>query len=402
MKYLDQDGKKILLGGQLGRGASATIFKDQRNSNRAIKIYNPAHLEKEPKLQKCLLKLMELSAQADFEIPLGGKMRSIGAFPRGLVTDEDKNLVGFIMDSFDGVNLTEIIYAKNATTAFYKYSVKGNAYQSQDHYNGWLDSFLYSNQGLRNRFILVYTLAQCYCKLNEIRAKSSCRRFELECLNFDCKPDNVLVRLENDQKSGKKLIIPFLLDLDNITLKTNLGSLGPSSPNVTPEYMAPEGPTSVYFDYYSIAIIFYQILIGIHPFEGIQGDSRFRDGTERSFFMKNRCFPGGQNRKYIRCSQEHQRFDKMPKSLRTLFCRALDAQNLSDRPTPREWQITMEAVLTDQALDFSTMFNLPVQAQKTSPLMAPRTPPDLSLPIFNTNIAQLLNSTRNKMSAIFS
>ena len=402
MRYLDDDGKTINLGGQIGKGASATIFRDKRNSNRAIKIYNPAYLSKHPNLRRRLLKLVELSAQADFEILLGGKMRSIGAFPKGLVTDEDKNLVGFIMDSFNGINLTEIIYAKNATTAFYKYSVKGNAYQGQDHYNGWMDSFLYSNQGLRNRFILAYSLAQCCSKLVEVRVKSSRRRFDLQCLNFDLKPCNILVRFENDRTSGKKLVIPFLLDLDNITLKTNLGTLGPSSPNVTPEYFAPEGPTSIYYDYYSLAIIFYQLFIGIHPFEGVQGDSRFRDGTERSFFMQNRCFPGGQNRKYLRCSQEHQRFEKLPKNIRALFCRALDAQNLSDRPSPREWQTNLQDVLTDKAVDFTAMFNLPVQGQKTSPFMAPRTPPVLSLPSINTNVAKLLNSTTNKMRAIFS
>ena len=178
--YLDQDGKRILLGNLIGRGASARIFRDQRNPNRAIKVYTSAHLLKEPHLKKCLLKLIELSAKADFHIPLGEKMRSIGAFPKGLITDEKKNLVGFLMDSFDhGVSLTEIIYATDPMTAFYKYSVNGNAYKGQDHYNGWIDSFLYSNQGLRNRFILVYTLAQCYCKLNEIREKSNGRRFDL-------------------------------------------------------------------------------------------------------------------------------------------------------------------------------------------------------------------------------
>ena len=401
MNYFDQDGKRIILGDQLGKGASATIYRDKKNSNRAIKIYNPAHLAKEPSLKKRLLKLKELSEKGDFEISLGGKKRCVGAFPKGLVQDENKQLRGFTMDSFDnGVDLTQIIYAKDPKTAFYKYSVKGSAYQSQDHYNNWIDSFLYSRKGLRNRFVLSYTLAQFFAKFYEIKEKSSLRRFDLECTNFDLKPENVLVRLEHDNITGSRLIVPFILDLDNLTLRNNLNTLGPASPNITPEYMAPEGPTSRYYDNFSLGVILYQVLVGIHPFEGIAGVSRFRDGTERNYFMKNRCFPGGKNGPFLSCASEHQRFEKMPEILKKLFRRALDAQEPSARPTPREWQMALAGVLSDPALDFSNLFELPDLGQPTSLLTAPRTPPSLNIPILNTQVAKLLAGAKNKICAI--
>jgi serine/threonine protein kinase len=278
--------------------------------------------------------------------------------------------------------------------------VKGSAYQSQDHYNNWIDSFLYSRKGLRNRFVLSYTLAQFFAKFYEIKEKSSLRRFDLECTNFDLKPENVLVRLEHDNITGSRLIVPFILDLDNLTLRNNLNTLGPASPNITPEYMAPEGPTSRYYDNFSLGVILYQVLVGIHPFEGIAGVSRFRDGTERNYFMKNRCFPGGKNGPFLSCASEHQRFEKMPEILKKLFRRALDAQEPSARPTPREWQMALAGVLSDPTLDFSNLFELPDLGQPTSLLTAPRTPPSLNIPILNTQVAKLLAGAKNKICAI--
>jgi len=369
--YINSQGRTISLGDELGKGGAANVFRMANNKNVAVKIFRPEYLNKERSLGKRLEQLYKLSQAADLSIRYGQEARSVGSWPTDIVKDKRGVVVGFTMDTVhNGIDLTHVIFARDENSAFYKF-------RNKPYYDQWKDFFLYSPSTLKNRFILCYYLAFSFGRIYHLKDRTG-QEIDLELCNFDVKPNNILVSL--DEVQGQKHIIPYILDLDNLTLKNNTGILAPSHPQFTPEYMSPEaitlmkkgstgnqhGPNHLvskldkHYDYYSIAVIFYQILLNTHPFEGVLGKTRFTDGTNRDFYIENRCFPWGKNGKFLQISSPyHYNFEKFTNELQQLFIRALDADIPSKRPSMGEWSNAFLNALRQQNLNFETLFQFP-------------------------------------------
>jgi serine/threonine protein kinase len=180
---------------------------------------------------------------------------------------------------------------------------------------------------------------------------------QLEICNFDIKPLNILVSIE--EINTKNHVVPFILDLDNLTLKNSSGKFAPTHPQYTPEYMAPEGPIDKYYDYYSIAVIFYQLIFSTHPFS-VLGGTRFTDGTTKEFYVKNKCFAWGRNRKFLTMETQndfrHNNFKQISPGLQKLFIRAFDSDFPSNRPSMAEWKKEFEGFLSDKNIKFNSIF----------------------------------------------
>lgn len=158
---------------------------------------------------------------------------------------------------------------------------------------------------------------------------------KLGCVFVDLKPQNVLV-------SNKGLV--SLVDLDSLQVKSaNAFYPGPLG---SPEYMPAESYRMDFsrqpvigqsWDYFSLAVILYELLLGIHPYtatvsptipqcETIQDSIRFRlyaNGSKKSDLA---VIPA-----------PHKAFSNLPQGLRDLFSRAFDLMNPADRPTAKEW-----------------------------------------------------------------
>ena len=351
--YFDSRGRRVVLGKQLGKGAAATVFFDQSDSGTAIKIFNPEYLVREHNLSVRLDKLYKLSQVSDFEIRLGGETKPVGSLPKDVVLDSRRRIIGYMMDTVDnGINMEEIVFARNPGTAFYKHRNKRN-------YDLWLGTFLYQGSMIRNRFILCYYLAHAFDRMYSIRTKTG-QKLDVEICNFDIKPKNVLVSI--DEIGGRPNIVPFILDLDNVTISNDTGRLAPLHPQFTPEYRAPEGPIDRYYDYYSIAVLFYQLIFDIHPFN-VLGGTRFTDGTEMDFYVKNKCFAWGRNRKFLsqqtQSDVRHNNFTGVPSAMQRLFIRAFDSDLPSQRPSMKDWMVEFEALLQDRSTDFKRLFTIP-------------------------------------------
>jgi serine/threonine protein kinase len=350
--YTNSKGQNIPLGEELGKGGAAIVYSHGSDKSKAIKIFKPQILQKEQNLSTRIEKLNQLSQIADFEFPFGqGVKKTVGAWPKEIVKDRSGNIVGYIMDSVHGgIDLSHVIMARDKN-AFYKYRHKSN-------YHLWKKYFIYESKSLKNRFILAYYLSIYFEKIYNPKHKNG-GAIDIEICNFDIKPQNILVSI--DSIGGKNQIVPYILDLDNLTLKNKSQILKPTSPQITPEYFAPEGPVNKYYDYYSIAVVFHQLILNLHPFTfSNAGGTRFRDGTEMSYFRNHKCYPWGRNRKFLDKNIQNDfrwgNFRALSPELQRLFLRAFDSDLPTQRPSMSEWSKALLAFLQNRSIHFDRLF----------------------------------------------
>ncbi|MCE2712692.1 MAG: hypothetical protein LW688_09150 [Cryomorphaceae bacterium] len=350
--YFNSIGQSISLGEELGKGGAANVYSFHNDKSKAVKIFKPHILQKEHNLSIRIEKLNHLSQLANFDhVFSGGIKKTIGAWPKEIVRDRTGKTVGYIMDSVkNGIDLSNIIMARD-DNAFYKY-------RNKPHYSLWQKYFIYQGRGIKNRFILAYYLSLYFDKIYNIKNKNG-EKMNLEIWNFDIKPQNILVSIDNF--GGKDQIVPYILDLDNVTLKNNSQILQPIEKQVTPEYFAPEGPENKYYDYYSIAVIFHQLILNLHPFTfSNAGGTRFRDGTEMSYFRNHKCYPWGRNRKFLDPKIQNDfrwgNFRNLSPQLQQLFIRAFDSDLPSQRPSMQEWSIALLTFLQNRSIQFDKLF----------------------------------------------
>ncbi len=350
--YKTESGRPLSLGKELGKGGAATVYFHATDKSKAVKIFKPQILQKEINLAKRIEKLNQISQIADIEMPFGNVRKTIGAWPKDIVKDRMGNVVGYIMDTVNGgIDLSHVITAHNPKTAFYKYRMQPN-------YSLWQEFFIYQGSSLRNRFILSYYLSMFFDKMYNLKTKNG-QNIELDICNFDIKPQNILVSIENI--GGQYHIVPYILDLDNVTLKNSSGKLSPASAQITPEYKAPEGPIDKYYDYYSIAVIFHQLILNLHPFTFTSpGGTRFRDGTEFSYYRDNKCYPWGRNRKFLDPKIQNDviwgNYTKLSPDIQQLFLRAFDSDTPGQRPSMEEWSKAISAFLRNPSVRFDKLF----------------------------------------------
>ena len=349
--YFNSRGISIKLGDSLGKGSAGEVFLHANDKSKAIKIFHPEYLQKEITLTKRIEKFYKLEQIGDFNINYGSISRSVGSWPNDIIKDRNGKIVGYIMHTVNnGIDLSQIIFAFDFKRAFYGLKKDTNKYKL------WMDTFFYNGVNLRNRFILSYSLANSFDKIYNIKSKQGAP-VQLDLCNFDIKPLNILVSIE--EINTKKNIVPFILDLDNLTLKNPTGKLGPTHPQFTPYYKAPEGPLDKYYDYYSIAVIFYQLIFSTHPFTVI-GGTRFTDGISTEYYVKNKCFAWGRNRKFL-CKEtlndfRHNNFNQISTELQKLFVRAFDSDFPSNRPSMAEWKKEFEVFISNKNIQFDSLF----------------------------------------------
>jgi DNA-binding helix-hairpin-helix protein with protein kinase domain len=155
----------------------------------------------------------------------------------------------------------------------------------------------------------------------------------------DMKPDNVIVKPDG---------LISIIDIDSTEILKNNTLLFPAQV-ATPEYTPPEYYTTIKdieknvihetWDRFSIAIIFYRLLFGIHPFTASL-KSPFEALTNISDIIQKGFLPSGKSKDKFRIiPPPHINFKKIDNQIQHLFLNALEEShnNPNLRPTADDW-----------------------------------------------------------------
>ncbi len=151
----------------------------------------------------------------------------------------------------------------------------------------------------------------------------------------DFKPSNVLAH----PATGEIMFV----DLDSLQLSEKLGKF--PAPLGTPEYMPPEAyvdpadkPRSPSWDRFSMAVFFYQMITGIHPYCGtakefVTGVDTLEDKIKAKMYVG-----GAEASKYEVIPKPHHRLASYYPELQPLFRQAFEG-GPSHRPSAENWGI---------------------------------------------------------------
>ncbi|MBI5662530.1 MAG: hypothetical protein HZC46_10330 [Ignavibacterium album] len=226
---------------------------------------------------------------------------------------ENNKFAGFIMPYADGITLEKLCLPKLPS----------------EYIANWKKFDPLTNEGINNRIKLCFNIAVA---INQIHNTGN-------YVIVDLKPENIKVR-PNGMIS--------ILDFDSIEIKINDKVIFPAQA-ITPEYAPPEYHLNSMnlenfkdetWDRFSIAVIFYKILFGIHPFVGSCKPPYDKIHTTEEM-IKNGLFPNNSKvKKYFSViPNPHKNFDKINPEVRELFLRCFDygIYNPSIRPTAEDW-----------------------------------------------------------------
>lgn len=305
-----------------GEGSLYKIIAPRQLSNAVVKLYHPNKITatKEEKI-KYLLK----------HPPQNNQQQSI-VWIQDIVTDKQGNFLGFVMPLVKGEKL-EILCSTKLPKKLA---------------NTWYRFHKDAPDALSLRLKICYNLAAA---IHQIHA---CERYVL----VDLKPDNVLINPEG---------LVSLVDLDSVEVVEN-GCKIFDAPVATPEYTPPEyyqknnthDPTQQQaWDRFSMAVIFYKLIMGIHPFAG-SFHKPYHDASTLAQKIKHGLFVHNPNiAKYQKTiPPPHQYFFSLGQELQELFQHSFVAGHGQPalRPTAHTWCSTIM-----QYLDVHSFRALPSQ-----------------------------------------
>ncbi len=154
----------------------------------------------------------------------------------------------------------------------------------------------------------------------------------------DMKPDNIIVRPDG---------LVALIDLDSVQV-LNHDRLLFAAPVTTPEYSPSEPiptrqgqPAAIdpTWDRFSLAVIFYRLLCGIHPFTGTAKPPLDRQ-TDTAGMIRHGLFPNGRRAgDFAVVPAPHRLFGQLPPAVQRLFRQCFDDghDDPTARPTADDW-----------------------------------------------------------------
>ncbi|CAA6804977.1 MAG: Unknown protein [uncultured Aureispira sp.] len=305
--YTKKSKEKLLLSKKPfasgGEGYLYKIIAPYAFTNSVVKIYHPHKLTptREAKIEYLL------------EHPPKEAHKTAIVWVQDSVRDTQGNFLGFIMPFIKGEKLEILCTSKLPKKLA----------------NTWYRFHKDAADSLDLRLKVCYNLAAA---IHQIHASG---RYIL----VDLKPDNVIITLDG---------LVSLVDLDSVEVVENGQKLF-DAPVATPEYTPPEyykkdnpnDPTQQQaWDRFSLAVIFYKLLMGIHPFAG-SFKAPYDLANSLSQKIEQHLFVHNQNMSAYKKSipPPHQAFYALGNSLQDLFLEAFVEGSLQPalRPTAQVW-----------------------------------------------------------------
>ncbi|MBK7884803.1 MAG: hypothetical protein IPJ81_14215 [Chitinophagaceae bacterium] len=282
-----------------GSGGSGDVFKilsPSHFTNQVVKLYHKERLTKEAenKIRHLISKKINQ-----------GEHESI-VWIKNVVLDNGR-FVGFTMNYADGIGLEQFLndrwWRKNDTRDWDKFRLE-------------------NENGIENRIRLCSNIA---IAINIVHKNSN-------YTIADIKPSNFKV-----QKNG----LVSIIDIDNIEVIENGKILYPALV-ITPEYSPPEfhngldykkTSASQNWDRYSLSILFYHILCGIHPFQFVKYKKTVEEYTDGQMIAEGLFLFGNKSSSLEPAHPQHTDFLKLNNEVKSLFIQCFN--NGHDKPQLR-------------------------------------------------------------------
>lgn len=306
MKVYSSSGDPLVISDTpMSKGGEGCVFKIPGLNKYCAKIYHPGKRTND-RLKK--LEYMVKNAPS----PLITKQYII-CWPTKIIFDSHKNFLGFVMPM-----------AFENSVLCYEICRMGISYDLSEDWNTFYNR--HSADGIINRLKLLVNIAL------PIHTIHSIGKYVL----VDFKPQNMLITAD-----GRISII----DLDSVQIcdKRNIFLC----PVATPEYLPPElqhnkdigkVALTVACDRFALAVIFYQILYGLHPFTVTAMDDKVSEIRE---LIAKGLFPFGKYSHMVKViPSPHNKYKILPKEIQSLFRHAFEA-NPNARPSAEQWGMTI-------------------------------------------------------------
>lgn len=231
-----------------------------------------------------------------------------------LLFDSNGNFAGFLMKMAQGsFDLTSL-------AGLYLSNKMGGEWEQKFGRN--------SIQGFKNRIKLCYNIAAA---IQQIHAS---KKYVL----VDLKPENIKINL-----SGQVNII----DIDSMQIQNENNELLFPAEKLTGEYSPAESQNLDFkteiipetWDRFSLGVVFYKILFGLHPFAGT-GKAEYNNLVSHTQKIQAGLFPNGVNRSNFEViPKPHENFKVLSEDAQLLFLKCFDKGFLNPelRPSPKEW-----------------------------------------------------------------
>lgn len=310
MIVFTQHKEKIVLNDKtLSSGGEGEIHAIMESSERfrncCAKIY---YLKKRTSLQKEKIKYM-----ANNPPSIVRNNNFMLGWPIEYITDQEGNFIGFIMplafnDSKQLVMLTTTKVSKKLNEHWhYRY-----------------------NRDFRQHSTLSRLKLLCNIAV-PIHILHSTKKYVLK----DLKPENILITYD-----GKVTIV----DMDSVQISEQGNLLYPGTA-ATPNYIPPEyyvlknkgTKQDTSWDDFALGVIFYQVLIGLHPYVVTPCDIEENTTNEIYSNIAKYLFPFGEKQNQIQGYPPiHNNFKELPTKIQQLFMRTFSC-DIKRRPTAEEW-----------------------------------------------------------------
>lgn len=184
----------------------------------------------------------------------------------------------------------------------------------------------------------------------------------------DIKPENILSTHDG---------MISIIDTDSFQISDGIRLIFKGAA-VTSEYFAPESyvrtqnnlPLTISNDLFAIAVCFYKMLVGCHPYAGRIQRPPYNVDSDLEYQIKNGLFAFGDRMNYLDIPplDVHKYFHSLPDTTQDLFKRAFTSSNYHQRPTTVEWLKVLEAIIRNSSsvksnstviIDTSTPITLP-------------------------------------------
>lgn len=204
----------------------------------------------------------------------------------------------------------------------------------------WWKYERYEKKGILNRFKIInnITVAISY----------------IHAINYyvigDIKPENILSTHDG---------MISIIDTDSFQISDDSRMIFKGAA-VTSEYFAPESyirvknnlPLTISNDLFAIAICFYKMLVGCHPYAGRIQRPPYNAGSDLEYQIKNGLFAFGDRMNCLDVPplDVHKYFHSLPGKIQNLFKRAFSSSNYHQRPTTIEWLKILKEIINDSSL----------------------------------------------------